>query len=105
MCEFGILTAEDVTNVMKKAAKWKGPGPDKLRNYWLKKFRSMHQYLAELINEVIEDPQRLPSFLTQGMTYLSPEDLQTMHDASKWAPDDLPAHDVRGDNIHHHSLH
>ena len=57
------LTAEDVTNVMKKAANWKGPGPDKLHNNCLKKSRCMNQLLAELINEVIEEPQRLLSFL------------------------------------------
>ena len=68
VCEFDMLTAEDVTNVMKEAANWKGPGLDKLHNYCLKKFRCMHQRLVELIDEVIEEPQRLPSFLTQGVT-------------------------------------
>ena len=47
VCEYDMLTAEDMTNVM-KAANWKGPGLEKLHNYWLKKFRCMHQRLAEL---------------------------------------------------------
>ena len=31
--KFDMLTAEDVTNVMKKIANWKGTGPDNLHNY------------------------------------------------------------------------
>ena len=75
-----MLTHQGIADIRRKAANWKGPGPEKVHNYWLKKFRCLHQRLAELINEVVFEPQKLQLFLTQGATYLLLKDPNNLQD-------------------------
>ena len=81
-----MLTHQDMADILRKAANWKGPGPEKVHNYWLKKFRCLHQRLAELIKEVVFEPQELPLFPTLGVTYLLHKDPNNLQDPSKWHP-------------------
>ena len=43
------ITPEMVGNRCKKLANWKGPGPDKVQNFWLKYLHALHPQLADLL--------------------------------------------------------
>lgn len=48
---------------------------ENLKNFWQKKLWSTHEQLTLTINDVIYNPQKMPSFLRQeGTTYLIPKD-------------------------------
>jgi hypothetical protein len=46
---------------------WKSPGSDRIYNYWYKKLTCTHKKLAvaELINDFIKNPEKMPLFLTK----------------------------------------
>ena len=55
---------------MTRAANWKSPGPDKLPNFWIKQFKSLHKPMAIAYSVVINDPQQIPEWLVEGTTNL-----------------------------------
>lgn len=77
---------EEIREVIKKLPNWKAPGPDQIQNFWYKKFNCVHQKLTQLINGVIYDPTKMPVFLTEGVTYLIPKDVQNTKDPAKYRP-------------------
>lgn len=76
---------DDVTQAIKKTLNWKAPGPDKIQNYWIKYFSATHKHIATALNHLIKNPQDMPLFLTQGITYLKPKDNDTTNPA-KYRP-------------------
>lgn len=79
------FTVNDIREGAKHLSNWKAPGRDGLHNYWLKKFTACHQILALKFNEVLNNPQLFPRFLTQGHTYLIPKSNAT-EDPSQYRP-------------------
>lgn len=71
---------------LKKLLNWKAPGPDKLQNYWLKTFSSVHKHLAKCFQKILEHPNSMPEFMTRGVTYLMPKTDQFSEDPSKYRP-------------------
>ena len=45
--EWKDLTVEELRVNMTRAANWKSPGPDRLPNFWIKQFKSLHKPVAE----------------------------------------------------------
>ena len=45
--EWKDLTVEDLRVNMTRAANWKSPGPDRLSNFWIKQFKSLHKPMAD----------------------------------------------------------
>ncbi|KAL0269065.1 UNVERIFIED_CONTAM: hypothetical protein PYX00_010800 [Menopon gallinae] len=43
---FEEITATDLAEAIRKTHIWKAPGPDRIRNFWLKKFSFAHPFLA-----------------------------------------------------------
>lgn len=80
------LTSADISNAVRRLINWKSPGPDKIQNFWYKRFTSVHQKFAELVNHVIQHPSDMPEFLMMGMTYLLPKDHQNLQDPAKYRP-------------------
>ena len=62
---------------MTRAANWKSPGPDKLPNFWIKQFKSLHEPMAITYSVVINDPQQIPEWLVEGTTNLLPKKEET----------------------------
>jgi hypothetical protein len=46
-------------------------------NYWLKEFPATHSYTTETFNILIEEPKKIPEWLTTGITYLLPKSEDT----------------------------
>jgi len=53
-----------------KAHNWKSPGNDQIQNYWLKAFPSTHRHITKNFNEIIQEPEKAPDWLTADVTYL-----------------------------------
>lgn len=79
------VTTEDVQNAIKRSHSWKAPGMDKIHNYWFKYITSTHTKLAELLNQAIDHPTKIPEFFTQGLTYLKPKTNET-NNPTKYRP-------------------
>lgn len=79
------ITLEDVKNALSRAHNWKAPGDDKIQNFWLKSFTSIHQPLTKIFQNFIQEAEAIPPFLTQGVTYLKPKDADTAN-PSKYRP-------------------
>lgn len=61
---------------------WKAPGPDGIYNFLLKKLSAVHNLLVKCYDNFLEQPNDIPIYLTQGITYLLPKDHNT-HDSSE----------------------
>lgn len=70
---FADVTEEEVRRAINISKNWRGPGLDRVQNFWYKKFTSVHSRLARSINEVMSRPEEFPPFLTAGITYLIPK--------------------------------
>ena len=62
---------------MTRAANWKSPGLDKLPNFWIKQFKSLHKPMATAYSVIINDPQQIPEWLAEGVTNLLPKKDET----------------------------
>lgn len=80
------ITTEDVKKAITRTLNWKTPGPDKIQNFWLKKFTSTHEQLAICMNRIVEQPNLMPTFMTKGNTYLIPKTPECSADPSKYRP-------------------
>lgn len=80
-----IFTEEDLKKVVKNLANWKAPGNDGIQNFWYKKLTAIHHHLTNQFNTVLRNPEQLPDFLTNGVTYLLPKSDQ-LQDPSQYRP-------------------
>ena len=75
--EWKDLTVEELRVSMTRAAIWKSSGPDRLPNFWIKQFKSLHKPKAEAYSEIIKDPEQTPGWLVEGATNLLPKKEET----------------------------
>ena len=61
-----------------KAKKWKSPGIDKVPNFWLNTFGSIHENMTNCFIRAILNPETNPQWFTQGTTYLLPKSNKTI---------------------------
>lgn len=80
------FTAAEVSKITKELHNWKSAGQDSVHNFWWKKLWSAHEKLAQFINNIISNPQEMPLFLTQGITYLIPKDQNNTQDPAGYRP-------------------
>lgn len=64
------ITKQDVQKAVKNTHNWKAPGPDRIQNFWIKKLHACHEPLARAYSRAIENPDTVPEYLTEGITYL-----------------------------------
>ena len=57
--------------------KWKSPGIDKVPNFWLNSFDSIHNSITNCFNKAMINPELTPKWFTQGVTYLLPKSNET----------------------------
>ena len=70
------ITTEMVIAKVKKIPNWKAPGPDGVQGFWLKNLTSLHERIANQINDMINNGEEIPTWLTQGRTALCQKDPQ-----------------------------
>src|SRR5699024_11625338 len=52
---------------------WKTPGPDHVFNFFIKKMYALHDTLADLMCNAVEEPETIDDPLYVGNTYLIPK--------------------------------
>ncbi|XP_044745138.1 uncharacterized protein LOC123307002 [Coccinella septempunctata] len=67
------ITEENICVTVKRMKNWTAPGVDGIHNYWWKALKSTHRVLSRLIQGALEQPQSVPEYLTQGITYMIPK--------------------------------
>ncbi|KAL1448298.1 hypothetical protein WDU94_008925 [Cyamophila willieti] len=67
------ITYNDIQKATKYLSNWKSPGMDNIQNYWIKYLTNCHNVLAKQFQECVQDPKKMPSFLTEGITYMIPK--------------------------------
>jgi hypothetical protein len=55
----------------------KSPGNDQIQNYWLKAFPATRRHIAKYFIAIIEEPKKAPDWLTTGITYLIPKEVDS----------------------------
>ena len=75
--EWKDFTVEELRVNITRAANWKSPGPDKLPNFWIKQFTSLHTPMAKAYSQIMQDPSLTPEWLVEGTTNLLPQKDET----------------------------
>jgi hypothetical protein len=60
----------ETTSFLSKTNNSKSPGIDQIPCYWLKSLPATHRYITKSFNIIIEEPKKMPEWLTTGITYL-----------------------------------
>ena len=61
---------ERMTKATKRLSNWKAPGLDLVQNFWIKHLHALHPVLAEFCNQIINEPDEAPTWLTGRRTTL-----------------------------------
>ncbi|XP_062521983.1 uncharacterized protein LOC134196780 [Corticium candelabrum] len=56
---------------------WKSPGPDKVYGFWVKRIMCLHTDLTRNYNLLVQNPDSVPDWLSQGITTLIPKNDKT----------------------------
>jgi hypothetical protein len=68
--DFGPIQIMEITSFLSKAHNWKSPGNDQIQSYWLKAFTAAHKHSTINFTATMEEPEKVPDWLTTGVTYL-----------------------------------
>ena len=79
-----IISSRKVQNFSSKIPNWIAPGPDGVQGFWLKNFKSMHQWLVKYLAECCKGTT--PAWMTKGQTVLIQKDKSKGTFASKYRP-------------------
>ena len=79
--DFAMVTAQ-----AKKIPNWKAPGPDGVQEYWIKKLTSLHDRIAEQMNEMVNSRVPIPAWMTTGRTVLCQKDPQKGNVVDNYRP-------------------
>ena len=71
------ICVEELKGTLKKSHNWKSPGKDRIPNFWLNSLTSVHQPLVNSLNDIMKHPNKMPPWLSDGMTYLTPKTKET----------------------------
>ena len=72
--DFGTERIKSITaNRIKYLPNWKAPGPDYVYGFFIKRMYALHERLAQLVSEAIEDPELIDDKMYVGNTYLAPK--------------------------------
>ena len=68
------ITTEAVKKRVKQIPNWKCPGPDGVAGYWIKSLSRLHERIAEQLNEIVQEPWKMPAWMTYRRTLLCLKD-------------------------------
>ena len=60
-----------------KYQKWKSPDVDQIPNFWLYSPTPINNHLVHCFTTILQNPDVMPDWLTEGITYLLPKSQQT----------------------------
>ncbi len=67
------ITKPEWRRVIKKAAPWKAPGPDKIHPFWYKHLPQISEVARQMSIEILNGRRDIPKWLVQGRTVLMPK--------------------------------
>jgi hypothetical protein len=62
------ITIEDVRTAIKRTNNWKAATADHIQNYWYKQLSAAHDTLKRNFNDIMQEPNKIPEFMTKGKT-------------------------------------
>eukprot|EP00957_Ditylum_brightwellii_P052839 4005650-Ditylum_brightwellii.AAC.1 len=68
--QWADITVEEMHQTVRKLKNWKALGMDQVQNYWYIYMPALHQRLCNALDEVIQQPEKLPQWLLCGFTTL-----------------------------------
>ena len=71
------ISDNEVTMCLKRMGNWKSPGPDQVYGFWVKPIICLHSDLTRNYNLLVQDPDSVPDWLSQGITTLIPKNDKT----------------------------
>lgn len=71
--EWEPITVKELQIATGKSQKWKSPGVDKIPNFWLNFLTELHDDIVNSYNDLMQNPEKIPEWLTEGTTYLLPK--------------------------------
>lgn len=79
------ITADNVSNTIRRMKNWTTPGIDHIHNYWWKTLKSTHRVLARLFQESLKNPGKIPKYFTHGTTSMLPKN-EELSDPKNYRP-------------------
>ena len=79
------IRVQDVVAGIRRMSNWKAPGPDGVRGFWFKKFPSLHQAMADGLQDCL-DEGGVPEWMVKGRTVLIQKDPAKGTVASNYRP-------------------
>ena len=79
---FSDILVSEVKSKIQKFGFWKSPGIDNLQNYWWHKFHASHNQLTKIYNEMLKNPDDIPTWMFKGITRLIPKKTDTRNPAN-----------------------
>jgi hypothetical protein len=71
--EWAPVRTIEIASFLSKAHNSKSSGSDQIQNYWLKALPAAHRHITKYFNAIMEEPEKIPDWLTTGITYLLPK--------------------------------
>ncbi|KAL6120544.1 hypothetical protein NUSPORA_02709 [Nucleospora cyclopteri] len=66
-------TIDEFGDIIRYLPNWKAAGVDGVYNFFIKRMKSLHQPLYEIIKGIIVEAHEQPSWFYQSLTYLIPK--------------------------------
>ena len=79
------ITREKIKKRICRIPNWKAPGPDGVQGYWVKGFKSLHDRIADQLDECLKDG-KIPKWMTKGYTVLLMKDEKKGGEVSNYSP-------------------
>ena len=79
------INKEKIKKRISKMPNWKAPGPDGVQWYWMKGFTSLHERMADQLDNCLETG-RVPQWMTKGYTVLLMKDENKGGEVSNYRP-------------------
>ena len=79
------IDVKKVKKQLRKVPNWKAPGPDQVHGYWLKNFSSLHERIAQQLQECLVRVN-VPTWMTEARTVLIMKDIKKGNVASNYRP-------------------
>ena len=78
------ISDNEVTSCLKMLGNWKSPGPDMVYGFWVKCITCLHTDLTCNCNLLVQNPDSVPDWLSQGITTLIPKNDKTDQAKNYW---------------------
>ena len=79
------ITREKIKKRICRIPNWKAPGPDGVQGYWVKGFKSLHDRIADQLDECLK-AGKIPKWMTKGYTVLLMKDENKGGEVSNYRP-------------------